>query len=1100
MPGPKKQEFLRGLNRRLREESEPVSSGRQTLQGRLAASFAKAGRGSGAAIRYKDRVITYKHLHEQTNAIAKWLIHERRVQPETFVGVLLEDRADVIASVIGILKARCVFVPLDADYPHSRLETMIRAVDIRYVITDSANAGGKWDLWADPGKSPELIHWDKLHSSHARGRFFDRSPQLSYLPPDNIYIYFTSGSTGIPRAMMGVNRSLLHFIHWEIETFCVDETSRFSQLTTPVFDAFLRDIFVPLCSGGVICIPGSKDTVQTPVQLARWLDESQITMMHCVPGILRSLNSAELSPGYFRELKFILLSGEKLEPPDLADWYAVFQDRIQLVNLWGTSETTLAKTCYFVQPPDAGRERIPVGKPINGAGVITLDEEGEICDPLVSGGLYILTPFRTAGYLNDPGLNNERFISAPFDGYQRVKEAEEYDFRLHKTGDLGRLLPDGNIDVLGRNDRQVKIRGIRVELEEIERVLVKHPLLMEAAVLMKEISAGSEILCGYITGKTGIPGLVDLVREYLSARLPDYMVPAKLAVLDKLPRKPNGKIDYHALPDMMEGEQTGSRKPRNKVEAKLLELWTGILKIENIAINRSFFELGGNSLNIMTLISRIHQEFDIRISLAEIFNNNTIEKQASIVMAARKVQYESIEPMEQKEYYELSAAQKRLYFVQQLDPGSISYNMLLTVILESKMEKNGLENVFERLIRRHESIRTSYIWVHEKPVQKVRDNVDFEIEYYELSASGEAGEPAEKIVKAFIRPFDLSCAPLLRVGLIKIGSQSHILMVDMHHIISDGTSMEILKEEFMAVYQGKELAPLRLQYKDYSHWQNKQIDSPGMERQKAYWLNQFEGGVPTLHFLTDYPREGVENFEGEFVTFPIEEGLTRRLRELTNETGTTLYIVLLTVYMILLSKYTGQEDIIVGSGIAGRNHVDLDNIIGIFINMLAMRGQPVKSKTFGELLEEVREHSLAAFENQDYQFDELVRELGIQRDWKRNPLFDTQFTFQNMETGLVDGQVNDTEIQRYEYKNRSMPFDLSLNGMEIGERIGMSLGYVSAFFKRSTIERTAVHYIEILEQVLENRNIRLEDISLSHEMVIGRTTFSQDEYTGGFEF
>ncbi|MCP5053157.1 MAG: non-ribosomal peptide synthetase, partial [bacterium] len=475
------------------------------------------------------------------------------------------------------------------------------------------------------------------------------------------------------------NIGLLHFIQWQIDTFAVDETFRFSQLSNPGFDAFLRDVFVPLCSGGVVCIPGSEDAILKPRRLSRWLDRYRVNLVHCVPSIFKLLEPGTLSKEQFKQLKYILFSGERIDPGDLVDWYDTFDDRIKLVNLWGTTETTMSKTCYFIDKSDLDRERIPVGQPIRGAGVLILDEDMEVCDDLVTGEITIRTPFMTHGYFNAHELNKEKFIRDPF--------SQNPGDIIHKTGDLGRILTGGDLELLGRQDRQVKVRGIRIELEEIESVLIKHPQVKEAVAIKEKTTANSEILCAYFTGTTEVTEAIEAnqagdtvsisqLNRYLAGKLPAYMVPARLLKIAEIPRKPNGKVDYDKLRHSWTAGESTTLPATDIFEIKVLELWHEVLsaEVENIGVRDDFFQLGGHSLSVMSLISKIHKHFDVRISLGEIFSNRTIQQQAAIIREnherSREETYQSIKAVEKKEYYALSSAQKRLYILHRLEPGA----------------------------------------------------------------------------------------------------------------------------------------------------------------------------------------------------------------------------------------------------------------------------------------------------------------------------------------------------------------------------------------------------------------------------------------------
>lgn len=1055
------------------------------LQEKLNESFFKFK--DSTAIELGSESLTYGELDRKSNYTANLLL-DKGIKKESFIGVLLEDRKEVIAAIIGILKAGCVFVPLDPMYPADRLKSMIDTADIELIFTDKINSRLFESNKEIEMSGCEFLIIDTMVSTENHS-WFHSVPEMEYTPEDKIYIYFTSGTTGTPKALVGKNKSLTHFINWEVETFNIDEGFRVSQLITPVFDAFLRDIFVPLFSGGTICIPESKNIMLKESELKEWIDCVKINLVHCVPNVLRLLTSKPVTNDNFKSLKLALISGEKINPPDIANWYSVFNDGdIKLVNLWGTSETTLAKTYYIINKDDVNRETIPVGKPIRGARVIALDENMNICNELEIGELYIRTPFRTFGYYNDPELNKQRFIQNPFN--------DAPGDLIHKTGDLGRFSPDGNIEVLGRIDRQVKIRGIRVELEEIESIFIKHPLVKEAAVIKKEISRDNECLYAYVTEKETITtdkaSLLTALKEYVSKKLPGYMIPANIAILEEMPRNPTGKIDYKGLPDPFVNEGKGFISPRNDIENKLAELWAEILGInkKKISVTKGFFELGGNSLNIMKLISNIHKEFDTRLTLAEIFNNATIEKQMGIIKESRQVKYASIEVTEEKEYYALSSAQKRVYIQHQVAREQTNYNIPLMVELEGIIDRDSLQEIFNELIKRHESFRTSFEIVAAEPVQKVQRDMKFEIEFYHPTGS------AEELIDGFVRPFDLSRAPLLRIGLIQGNPEDkHLLMVDMHHIISDAVSFMVFIDEFMSLYEGEQVQPLKIQYKDFAQWQNRLLSSGEIKKQEKYWSERFSGDIPVLELPIDYPRPPVQRFEGQTITSEINETLTEKVRAIANKQEATLYMVLLAIYTILLSKYTGQKDIIVGSPVAGRRHTDLDSIVGMFINVLLMRNSPGDGKSFEEYLGDVKNNTLQAFDNQDYPFDHLYPKLNLKREGGRNPLYEVIFALHNEENEKLE--IPGLKLTSREYKNPTMKTELRLGVEERDNKVVMFLTYSTVLFARETAEGLLRHYKEILEQVVTDEKIKLENIKITHDF---ETLKSNELWTDESEF
>lgn len=1089
------------------------------FQNRLFESLSKFK--AGTAIEYGGREMTYEELDSKSNAMSNWIV-SKGIKKETFIGILMDDRIEVIVATLGIIKAGCVIVPLYSGYPNERIKAMVDETHLKYIFIDRRNARRFEGGGALPEEG-ELIFIEEFYSHEEVLPFMGKpGPGVQYSPEDKLYIHFTSGTTGIPKAVMGKNKSILHFIDWEIETFNIDSEFRVAQFTIPGFDPFLRDTFVPLFSGGVICIPEKEEILINAEELIQWTDKQRIGLIHCVSSLFRLMSADWLTPDYFKALKVILLAGEKINPVDLVHWYEVFGDRTQLVNCYGPTETTQSKVYYLIKPSDVNRERIPIGKPLKGCRIIILDPDMQVCDPLEAGEIYIRTPYRSHGYYNSPGLNKMRFMQNPFN--------DDPDDILYRSGDLGRFLLDGNIDILGRVDRQVKIRGYRVELEEIEAILSSHEAVKEAVVIKTESTGNNEMLCAYITEEEGEEDCVEQtrkeeaisrkLREYLFEKIPDYMVPVTIVKLDKIPRKATGKVDFDRLPDPLQNKAKDYTPPRSHVESVLLKLWTEILGIERIGINDRFIELGGNSLNVMTLISRIHREFDIRLSLGEIFKNSTIEMQAMCIKEAKIDKFISIRGVEEKEYYALSSAQRRLHIIQQLEPGITAYNIPFVLEVEGKLDSRRLENAFKELISRHESFRTSFEDVGGETVQRIYENVEFSIEHYKVGAENRvdngadsfAGE-AEEIIKNFMRPFRLSHPPLLRVGLIHhpaapaapaaLPSQDgdlqekQILMVDMHHIVSDGETITILIKDFMALYHGKVLTPLGLQYKDFAEWQNKALECGEIKKQGEYWLERFKGEIPVLNIPTDYPRPSIQRFEGKKVAFAIDDKLTEDIKALAAENGATLYMVMLAVFTVMLAKYSGQSDIIIGTPVAGRRHLELENIAGMFVNVVLIRNDAEPEKRFGDFLTEVKDNVIQAFENQDYQFDQLAEQLNVKRDRSRNPLYDVIFALENADTSGF--RLPDLKLRPYPRPGETSKTDLRIGIFEVQGKIVGRLSYSTSLFKRETAEEMAEHYVDILKQVVEDRRIQLKNITVSHDMVmLTSSALRHDESEFGF--
>jgi acyl carrier protein len=698
---------------------------------------------------------------------------------------------------------------------------------------------------------------------------------------------------------------------------------------------------------------------------------------------------------------------------------------------------------------------------------------------------------------------------------------------------------------------------------EIESYLLKHSKVKEAVVLERDDGDGNKYLCAYIalTGKSA-PGQISSasteLRNHLSQSLPDYMMPSYFMYIEKFPLTPNGKIDRKALQKPEPEVGQGYIPPRDAVEKRLAVLWSEVLGIEKnlIGIDSNFFQLGGHSLKAVIMSSKAHKALDVKIPLAEVFKTPTIRGLSQYIKKAEKDKYLAIEPVEKKEYYTLSSAQKRLYILQQMELKSTAYNMPQIIPLPEDPDIKRLEETFIQLIDRHESFRTSFHVVNDEPVQKVHDEVEFKIKYYEATENTGEGRKIGKeepfgqinafgegdnhegheghedkespkyeirntkqkqkqpplptayclLTTDFIRPFDLCKAPLLKVGIVKTLEGGYVLVVVMHHIISDGVSHEILVKDFMALYKGKELPPLRVQYKDFSKWQNKQKQKEYIKQQQRYWLRQFEGKIPELDLATDYPRPKAQLFAGTSLSDEISCDINT-LRAIALENNATPFMVLLTIFNIFLSKVSGQEDIVLGTPVAGRRHADLEGIMGLFVNSLALRNRPKGEKTFIEFLQEVKEITLEAFENQDYQFEDLVEKLAVKRD-RHNPIFDVMFTCQDQGTDGPDGtevtngrtkdnpQKDIPDAREEQSSNENKPgtskFDLYLS-IVVGKKLGFSFEYSTELFRRQTIEAFARVFKEIVLYVLEDKNIKLEDIRMSTTILDSDLSDVQEE-------
>jgi tyrocidine synthetase-3 len=799
-------------------------------------------------------------------------------------------------------------------------------------------------------------------------------------------------------------------------------------------------------------------------------------------------------------LQVITLAGD-IVSPRLSELTKQKNKNIELAHEYGVTEAAVMSTLYRHQERDT---RITIGRPISNTCIYILDRHHCLQPIGIPGELCIAGAGVARGYLNNPELTAQKFDRDLWDyhdyqdRYHRSHRSyKSYithrSYRTYRTGDLARWHPDGNIEFLGRIDHQVKIRGIRVELEEIESQLINHENIKDIVVTTGEDKTGNRYLCAYWvpdaadrnpTGEEEVDADMRLTvpdfRGYLSDRLPAAIIPSYFIRVEEIPLTSNGKVDRKALPEPEISTADSYVAPGDEIEKQLAEIWAEVLGIEElkIGIDDNFFELGGHSLLVTLLVLKIEQYFQVKIPFSEVFRIPFIRQLALYVKNTAKDQYRSIEPVEEKEYYPVSAAQNRMFLVNQFKKEDTSDNTPQMIMIEGEPDKLRLERAVEGVIRRHEVLRTSFEIIDDILVQRIHKNMDFKINYPETEEN-----ELEEMVKHFIRPFNLEKVPLLRVNLVKLRENSdvprYIFMYDMHHIICDGLSLGTFGDDIITLYgDGSSLSPLRIQYRDFTLWQNNLLQSEGLERQERYWLEVYQGELPVLDIPIDYPRPAVQRYEGESIYFEFSEELSGQVKKMALKYETTSFLVLLAVFYILLSRYSGQEDIIVGTPIAGRQHADLEKLIGMFVNTLAIRNRPQRDKTFNAFLEEVKTSALGAFDHQDYPFELLVQKLEVKRDVKRHIFFDAMFAGFYPDIKRADRKFEDLVFKNYPFRKETTPFDLVIYAQELDEIILCKLMYSTTLFKRKTMEQMAEHFTTISETVAANPAITLEKITL----------------------
>ncbi|HEX3046892.1 MAG TPA: condensation domain-containing protein [Bacillota bacterium] len=844
-------------------------------------------------------------------------------------------------------------------------------------------------------------------------------------------------------------------------------------------------------------------------KVADRLIKEGITIFHSVPMVYRYCTESLEEGEKFTRIRLVVLGGEPVLTKDAERMKRYFRPDCVLVNMFGATEVIIGTFGITGQETEMSGAQVPVGYPVEEVKIYVLDENNREVPVFGVGEIIYESEYLALDYLNLPDKSAISYGPNPLTGKGRV----------FRSGDLGRMLPDGRFEFLGRKDFQVKIRGYRIELGEIEAALDDIPGIHKSIVAGFEKGEGDYYLAAYYTTIDNLEPDKKGLRRLLGQKLPDYMIPAYFVRLEKLPLTPNGKVDRKALPEPeLGGFDTGIdyEPPGNKIEAKLVEIWREILGVEKVGIHDSFFELGGHSLNATQVIQKIHKEFNVELPLRDIFNAPTVKELALRITKTEENLYSAITPAPKRDHYPpgcypASAAQKRMYLIHQLDSGGTSYNIPAAIMIKGNLDKRRLEDVFRLLVKRHEAFRTSFEIVAGEIVQRIHPEVDFNIEFDD-SPGGSCAESIPEIIGQFIRPFEVSKAPLLRVKLLQLNQESHILIYDMSHIISDGTSVNIISRELVRLYHGEKLPELRIQYKDYAAWQNQifngerhadawqnsltnkeshadirkndSLQDEPLKRQEEYWLPILRGAFDcgqdmSLMMPLDFRRPQTRSFTGNTLESIIPGELAAELGTLAKKLNVTLHTLAFTLYSLLISQWSGQRDFFIGSLVEGRRHPDLENIIGVFMNFLPIRVTVAPDRTFTEYVKSVGQTLLKAYENQDLPFERMIQLAEITTCPSRNPVFDTMLVFHNEMEALEHLEVNGLEISEYPLKRNASTLDVKMDLFPGAEgTLRLRLEYNTGLFLEETIHRFYQDFLRVTEKACTGQDWKLSELRL----------------------
>ncbi|WP_168204328.1 non-ribosomal peptide synthetase [Aliikangiella coralliicola] len=1046
------------------------------------------------AIWFEDKHLTYQALNESSNQLAHYL-QERGLEAEDLVGICVERSLEMVIGILAILKAGGSYVPLDPGYPKARLEYMIKDSNIKHLLTQS-DLTEKFSLSNDVQvveldlKSFTMSLLDYPKTNPAKIRKLVKKPLA--------YVIYTSGSTGNPKGVMVEHSALVNFLMSMNDKFpsifCYP--SKLLAVTTISFDIASLEILGPISQGGQVVLASKADSLD-PIRLIQLLEEHDIKGMQATPATWELLINANWSG----KTDLVVLSGGETLPICLAK--QLLARSHQLWNCYGPTEASVWSLVKAITVDDLSQDTLSLGGPLKNYSHYILNDKQQLLPFGSIGELYIGGAGLARGYLNQPELTAEKFVPNPF--------SDKADDRLYKTGDLVRYLPDGNLAFIGRIDEQVKIRGFRIELGEIENQLSACESVASCVVVVREDEVGQKSIIAYLAQvkSEDETKLVVELRDNLQNRLPSYMLPSAFVILDEFPLTPNGKIDKKALPApeavLLQDEYIA---PESESESILVSIWAELLKLpaDAISVTANFFELGGHSLLAVRLVSdiriRLHQELAIKV----IFESSTIRALAKLIDAGFNATLRSVvTPVERQpdEPVIASFAQQRLWFIDQLQEGSAEYNMPVALQVEGDFNLNAAEQAITQIVQRHETLRTVFRADGENLLQVIQPEFKFQLIRHDLTALDEKTQQAK--IKSLMREdsmkvFDLSQDLMVRSTYLHLStsgsSNQGILLFNMHHIASDGWSIAVLLLEFAFQYQAiiegtsDPLPPLEIQYADYAHWQNHWLVGEVLDRQLNYWRKQLEN-VPAVHSLPlDYHRPEMKAHQGGVVTCRLDADLTHRLQQIAKTHRLTTFMLLHGALALVLSRHSNNKDIVIGTPVANRLQAELEPLIGFFANTLVLRAN-TNHDTIADYLAHIRTINLEAQSHQDIPFEQLVDHCNVPRSTQHTPLFQILFTMNtNGQNELTIPGVHFKPLDSNEVVTK---FDLEISAQESKEGINFFWGYDTSLFTQVHIEMLGKHLTRLLNDLAENPESKLSDLSILSRQEIHHLTYEMND-------
>ncbi|MEH2068924.1 MAG: amino acid adenylation domain-containing protein [Nostoc sp.] len=1019
---------------------------------------------NAVAVVFGNQQLTYQQLNAQANQLAHYL-RSLGVTADTLVGICVERSLLMVVGILGILKAGGAYVPLDPEYPQERLSFILEDTQLSVILTQEKLVSKLGDRlrrgFAD--RKVDVIcldsNWDIISQQTQQNSTTSSKAQ------DLAYVMYTSGSTGQPKGVSIVHRSVVRLVK-ETNYVSISAQDVIAQASNYAFDAATFEIWGALLNGARL-VGVSKELAILPKDFAAFIKAQTISVLFLTTALFNQI--AQEVPSAFNSLRHLLFGGEAVDPKWVKEVLKNGAPQ-RLLHVYGPTENTTFSSWYLVQDVPEDATTIAIGRPIANTQVYILDKNLQPVTVGVPGELHIGGAGLAQGYFNRPETTAEKFIEIEL--FNKVE-------RLYKTGDLVRYLPDGNIEYIGRIDNQVKIRGFRIELGEIEAVLSQHSHVQVSCVIVREDTPGDKRLVAYVVPQTDVTSIKDELRQFLANKLPHYMMPAAFVILESLPLTPNGKVDRRALPipDLYSEIAEKYIPPRTPIEEKLAQIWAQVLKVEQVGIHNNFFELGGHSLLATQVISRLPDAFGTSLPLRSLFESPTVAQLSEVIsnelQTGSGLTVPPIVPVSTRLDIPLSWAQERLWFLHQLEAESGAYTINFPLRLVGNLNVKALEKAIEEMVRRHEVLRTRFEIKDNKLVQVINPNVTIKLPIVDLQNVADPWQQVKQLaIKEAYKLFDLASAPVLRVKIWQVTQQEYVLLIAIHHIAADGWSLGAINRELSAHYRAivtgssVVLPELPIQYADFTLWQRQWLTNQVLERQLSYWKEHLADAPPLLELPTDRLRPAIQTFRGATEQFQLDSKLTSALRKLSQKSGTTLFMTLLAGFVVLMSRYSGQTDLVVGSPIANRNRKEIEGLIGFFVNLLPLRFDLSKEPTFADLLTQVRQVTQNAYDHQDLPFEMLVEKLLLERNLARNPLVQVVFALQNAPTDPWD--LPGLKVEEMPWELDAVRFDLEIHFWESPEGLEGFCCYSTDLFDGATIARMMKHFQNLLVAISEN--------------------------------